>query len=111
MPTKIWCCETCGDTWEFAPGEAPTRNELGRVTCGRCLGGLPFEPILDAIGRVQNNTVVGEILGRSRKWVERHAGNVVSLKDAEEFATKIGVHPTVLWPELYPARTRSDEEI
>lgn len=109
LPLLIWVCETCGEEWSLEPSVEPSRNALGRPTCARCLKGLPFAPLLAHIG-VQPDTVIAEILGCSRKYVHRHRGNVVKLSDAERFADKLGVHPMLLWPEEYPAKTRSEED-
>jgi hypothetical protein len=83
---------------------------MGRVACGPCSRGLPFAAVLVQIGEVENDTVRGEILGVSRKFVERHRNSAISLKKAEEFADRLGVHPALLWPVEYPAMTRDEEE-
>lgn len=82
---------------------------MGRVACKSCATGLPFGPVLEQLTRCENDTVRGEILGVSRKFIERHRNGSVSLKKAEVFADKLGVHPALLWPEEYPAITRDEE--
>lgn len=104
----IWCCEGCGETWELEPGAEPSRDRMGRVACMSCSRGLPFAPVIERAGRVENDETLAAMLGVSKRFIVRHRGGAISLKYADRFADKLGVHPSLLWPDEYPLIARED---
>lgn len=75
---------------------------MAAVTTGR----FSFEPLADLVARMEadrepcgdNVVAIARVLGRKRYQVYRWRRDGLSSRVADELATRVGLHPEIVWP-------------
>ena len=62
---------------------------------------FPLAPLLVA-DKVDTYGELGDLLGITRRSVQRYADEGISLYGADRLACRLGMHPCLVWPEWWP---------